>query len=89
MSRIADEARRNGAEEAGVTAFRDTAVMATRVMDYGRAEASLAEGLAYADSIQQSHCAHIMAALTAETAWAGRSSSICSAPTLCSTRRGR
>ena len=70
MARLADEARRNGAEEAGVTAFRDTAVMATRVMDYGRAEASLAEGLAYADSIQQSHCAHIMAALMAETAWA-------------------
>ena len=70
MGRIAVEAQRHGAEEAGVTAFRDTAVMATRVMAYGRAEASLAEGLAYADSIQQSHCAHVMAALTAETEWA-------------------
>ena len=70
MVRIADEARQNGAEEAGVTAFRDTAVMATRVMDYATAEAALSEGLAYADSIQQSHCAHVMAALTAETAWA-------------------
>ncbi|HET8786457.1 MAG TPA: AAA family ATPase [Candidatus Limnocylindrales bacterium] len=71
MARIADDARSNRAEEAGVTAFRDTAVMATRVMDYPRAEAALSEGLAYADSIQQSHCAHIMSALTAETAWAG------------------
>ena len=44
--------------------------MATRVMDYARAEAALAEGLEYADSIQQSHCAHIMSALTAETSWA-------------------
>ena len=70
MARFADEARQEHAEEAGVTAFRDTAVMATRVMDYARAEAALAEGLAYADSIQQSHCAHIMAALTAETDWA-------------------
>ena len=70
MSRLADEARQNRAEEVGVTAFRDTAVMALRVMDYARAEAALAEGLAYADSIQQSHCAHVMAALTSETAWA-------------------
>ena len=70
MARLADEARLNRAEEAGVTAFRDTAVMATRVMDYARAEAALDEGLAYANSIQQSQCAHIMAALTAETAWA-------------------
>ena len=70
MARLADEARQNRAEEAGVTAFRDTAVMATRVMDYEKAEAALAEGLAYADSIQQSHCAHIMAALIAETGWA-------------------
>ena len=70
MFRIADEARQDHAEEAGVTAFRDTAVMATRVMDYARAEAALLEGLSYADSIQQSHCAHVMAALTAETSWA-------------------
>ena len=70
MSRIADEARSNRAEETGVTAFRDTAVMASRVMDYARAEVALSEGLAYADSIQQSHCAHIMAALTGEMAWA-------------------
>ena len=70
MARIADDARRNGAEETGVTAFRDTAGMATRVMDYARAEAALAEGLAYADSIEQSHCAHVMTALTAEIDWA-------------------
>ena len=70
MVRIAEDARSIRAEEAGVTAFRDTAVMATRVMDYARAEAALAEGLEYADSIQQSHCAHIMSALTAETSWA-------------------
>jgi DNA-binding CsgD family transcriptional regulator len=70
MARVADEARRNGAEETGVTAFRDTAGMATRVMDYARAEAALGEGMVYADSIQQSHCAHVMAALTAELEWA-------------------
>jgi DNA-binding CsgD family transcriptional regulator/tetratricopeptide (TPR) repeat protein len=70
MSRLADEARHNHAEEVGVTAFRDTAVMALRVLDYARASAALAEGLVYADSIQQSHCAHVMAALETETYWA-------------------
>jgi DNA-binding CsgD family transcriptional regulator/tetratricopeptide (TPR) repeat protein len=70
MARIADDARQNRAEEAGVTAFRDTAVMATRALDYERAEAALTEGLMYSDSVQQSQCAHIMSALTAETAWA-------------------
>jgi len=70
MSRIADDCRQNKAEEAGVTAFRDTAVMATRALDYGAAAAALAEGLVYSDSVQQSQCAHVMLALTAETAWA-------------------
>ena len=70
MVRLAEEARENRAEETGVTAFRDTAVMATRVMDYARADESLSEGLVYADSIQQSHCAHVMSALTAEIDWA-------------------
>jgi DNA-binding CsgD family transcriptional regulator len=70
MARIADDCRRNKAEEAGVTAFRDTAVMATRALDYSAAAAALAEGLVYSDSVQQSQCAHVMSALTAETAWA-------------------
>ena len=44
MARLADEARQNRAEEAGVTAFRDTAVMATRVMDYEKARGSPSRG---------------------------------------------
>jgi DNA-binding CsgD family transcriptional regulator len=70
MIRISGEARESGAEEMSVTAYRDAAVFAVRVMAYDRAEASLAEGLAYADSVQQSQCAHIMAAVVAETDWA-------------------
>jgi DNA-binding CsgD family transcriptional regulator/tetratricopeptide (TPR) repeat protein len=73
MARIADDCRQNKAEEAGVTAFRDTAVMATRALDYGAAAAALAEGLVYSDSVQQSQCAHVMLALTAETGWAAGS----------------
>jgi DNA-binding CsgD family transcriptional regulator len=70
MARIAAEARDAHHEETGVTAYRDTAVFASRSLAYPVAEASLAEGLAYADSIQQSQCAHIMVALTAEFDWA-------------------
>lgn len=70
MARLAAEARDAGWEATGVTAFRDTAVYAARVFDYPTVAASLAEGLVYADSIQQSHCAHIMAALVSEADWA-------------------
>ncbi|MGK2849792.1 MAG: helix-turn-helix transcriptional regulator [Candidatus Limnocylindrales bacterium] len=70
MLRFAAEARAKDSQETGVTAFRDTAVLAARVMDYATAAVALGEGLAYADSIQQSHCAHVMAALVAEVHWA-------------------
>ena len=70
MTRLAGEARDAGREETGVTAYRDAAFLAVRSMDYRVAEAALAEGLVYADSIQQSHCAHNMAAMTATVAWA-------------------
>lgn len=70
MARIAAEARDGHHEEVGVTAFRDTAAFAARSLTYPVAEASLAEGLVYADSVQQSQCAHIMVALTAEFDWA-------------------
>jgi DNA-binding CsgD family transcriptional regulator/tetratricopeptide (TPR) repeat protein len=66
----ADEARAAGYEETGVTAYRDAAVYAIRSMEYGAAARALEVGLRYADSIQQSHCAHVMAALHAELEWA-------------------
>ncbi len=64
------EAREQGFEDAGVTAYRDAAVMAARVMDYRRAADWIDEGLRYADAIEQSHCAHVMAATGALVAWA-------------------
>ncbi len=70
MLRVASDATDTRREEAGVTAYRDAAVFAARVMAYRWAEESLAQGLVYADSIQQSHCAHIMAAIAAEIDWA-------------------
>jgi DNA-binding CsgD family transcriptional regulator len=70
ISASAHEARRAGFEGAGVTAFRDAATLAVRTMDYGRADRLLADGLLYADAIEQSHCRHVMGALSGLVSWA-------------------
>lgn len=44
--------------------------MAARVLDYRRASAWIDEGLRYADAVEQSHCAHVMASTGALVAWA-------------------
>lgn len=70
IAAVAREARERGFEDGGVTAYRDGAVMAARMMEYPRAAALIDEGLRYADAIDQSHCAHVMAATGALVAWA-------------------
>jgi DNA-binding CsgD family transcriptional regulator len=73
MRRIAEmavAAERAGYEMTGVSAYRDAAVYSARAMDYGGAEHWIGEGLRYADQIEQSHCAHVMAATSAMVAWA-------------------
>jgi DNA-binding CsgD family transcriptional regulator len=70
IATVALEARERGFEDGGVTAYRDGAVMAARLMEYPRAAALIDEGLRYADAIDQSHCAHVMAATGALVAWA-------------------
>ncbi len=66
----ADKARARGFEDTGVTAYRDAAVTAARVMEYRRAAGWIDEGLRYADAIEQSHCAHVMASTGSMVAWA-------------------
>ncbi|HET9435330.1 MAG TPA: AAA family ATPase [Candidatus Limnocylindrales bacterium] len=66
----AREARDSGFEATGVTAFRNAALVAMRVFDYDTAERGLEEGLRYADAIEQSHCRHIMRAVSGLTDWA-------------------
>ena len=73
MSRVGDAAlgaEAAGYEDTGVSAFRDAATLAARAMDYGGATRWINEGLRYADSIEQSHCAHVMSATGAMVAWA-------------------
>jgi DNA-binding CsgD family transcriptional regulator len=70
MLRISREARDAQREGTGVTAYRVAAALAARVMDYDTAAIGLAEGLRYADEIQQSYCRHILASTSAHVAWA-------------------
>ena len=55
----------------GVTTFRNAALFAARGLRYEQARTFLAEGQAYAETIEQSHCAHMMSALSSIVAWAG------------------
>ncbi len=66
----AHEAQRADFRDLAVAAFRDAATLSLRAMDYSRAKRSLADGLLYADVIEQSHCRHVMGALSALVAWA-------------------
>jgi DNA-binding CsgD family transcriptional regulator len=70
ISSAARSAQSAGFDDSGVTAYRDAATIAVRVMDYPRAARSVAAGLRYADAIQQSHCLHVMGATSALVAWA-------------------
>ena len=69
ISTTANGAREAGYEDVGVTAYRNAVTTAVRVMDYRSAEASLREGLRYADAIEQSHCRHVMGAAAALVDW--------------------
>lgn len=70
MLDAARRARDERLESAGVTAYRVSAAMAVRVMDYPRALEGIREGLRYADEIEQSFCRSIMAAASAHVSWA-------------------
>ena len=70
MLDVARRAREARMEGAGVTAFRMVADVAFRVMEHGPSRIGIAEGIRYADEIQQSYCRHVMAATSALVAWA-------------------
>ncbi len=71
ITAAAQAAERAGWESAGVSAYRDASTFAAEALDYPAAARWIGEGLRYADSIQQSHCAHVMTATSAMVAWAG------------------
>jgi len=70
ISRVATGAERDGLEATGVSSYRDAALMAAFAMDYRSAHHWLAAGLRYSDSIEQSHCSHVMRSTSALVSWA-------------------
>ncbi|MGZ8514416.1 MAG: ATP-binding protein [Candidatus Limnocylindrales bacterium] len=69
--RAAREARDAGFEGVGVTGYRNLAILAARIMDTRTAEVAIAEGLQYADAIQQSHCRQMISTTRSVLDWAG------------------
>lgn len=68
--RAAREARDAGFESVGVTGYRNLAALATRLLDRQTAQLAMAEGLRYADAIEQSHCRQMMSTTKALLDWA-------------------
>ncbi len=66
---IAREAREGGYEEAGVSSYRDAAILGVRLMDLDAAREGLREGMRYAEEIEQSFCRRTMATTAAQIAW--------------------
>ena len=74
LARIGDvayEAERRGWEGSGVTAFREASSVAASALDYRAAVHWIDEGVRYSNSIEQSHCAHVMRSTLAVVSWAG------------------
>jgi len=68
--RAAREARDAGFESVGVTGYRNLAILAARIMDTRTAEVAIAEGLQYADAIEQSHCRQMISTTRSVLDWA-------------------
>jgi DNA-binding CsgD family transcriptional regulator len=68
--RACREARDAGYESTGVTGYRNIALLAARIMEPDAAKAAIAEGLQYADAIEQSHCRQMIAGTLALLEWA-------------------
>jgi DNA-binding CsgD family transcriptional regulator len=62
--------RGSGAEDSGVSCYRDVALLAIRAMDYREASDGLAEGLRYAESVEETFCGHWLASSEALVSWA-------------------
>jgi DNA-binding CsgD family transcriptional regulator/tetratricopeptide (TPR) repeat protein len=67
---IGEETRAAGHEDIGVGCYRDVALLAMRALDFHEASIGLAEGLRYAESVEQTLCGHFLASSEALVSWA-------------------
>ena len=65
----ADAARLAGEEDSSISRFRDVALFAMRAMDYREARVAIAEGLRYAESVEQTSCGHSLGSCDALVLW--------------------
>jgi DNA-binding CsgD family transcriptional regulator len=70
MIDVSRQARDAHFESSGVTGYRVAADVAVRLMEYETAALGVAEGIRYADEIQQSYCRHVLTGTSSHLAWA-------------------
>jgi DNA-binding CsgD family transcriptional regulator/tetratricopeptide (TPR) repeat protein len=66
----ADATRSAGDEDTSISLYRDVALFAIRAMDYREARTAIAEGLRYAESVEQTSCGHSLGSCDALVLWA-------------------
>ena len=62
-------ARSAGEEDLSISRFRDVALFAMRALEYREARAGIAEGLRYAESVEQTYCGHSVGSCDALVLW--------------------
>ncbi|HJP88314.1 MAG TPA: AAA family ATPase [Candidatus Limnocylindrales bacterium] len=67
---IGEATRALGDEDGGVWCHRDAALYAMRALDFRRARVGIAEGLRYAESVEQTYSGHVLASCEAILSWA-------------------
>jgi DNA-binding CsgD family transcriptional regulator len=67
---VGDATRAAGQEDTGIGSYRDVTLLAIRALDFRQASVGLAEGLRYAESVEQTFCGHILASCEALISWA-------------------
>jgi DNA-binding CsgD family transcriptional regulator len=65
----ADATRSAGDEDTSISLYRDVALFAIRAMDYREARVAIAEGLRYAESVEQTYCGHSLGSCDALVLW--------------------
>ncbi len=65
----ADATRAAGDEDTSISLYRDVALYAIRAGDYREARAAIAEGLRYAESVEQTSCGHSLGSCDALVSW--------------------
>jgi len=67
---IGEILRANGQEDDAVNCYEHVAMLAMRALDFREASVGLAEGLRYAESVEQTSCGHFLQSSEALISWA-------------------